>query len=222
MCAGSTTWACGVAVILASLVSSRDTVRHERDVRQRQIELSVGTSVVQIAIFRLARQGSQPQHRDKNPQGNGKPSCRRGCIAHDAKALVWELIQNAKDVNIEGTVRVRSEADLDGPDAHVTFKHNGSAFSPENIRFLIELVSSKDRTNDSNGRPTPTGRFGTGFLTTHLLSERDLVKGVAEGRGFAPKKFRLSLDRSGSELQDIIDAILHRKVSRLVISGFVT
>ena len=85
------------------------------------------------------------------------------------KRWVWELIQNAKDVNIGGKVRVRIEADLDGSDAHVTFNHNGGAFSAENIRFLIEQVSSKSRTKDSTGRPTTTGKFGTGFLTTHLL-----------------------------------------------------
>jgi hypothetical protein len=128
---------------------------------------------------------------------------------------VWELIQNAKDVNIEGKVRVRIEADLGVSDANVTFKHNGGVFSPENIRFLIEQVSSKDRTHDSGGRPTTTGKFGTGFLTTHLLSERVLVRGVAEGRGFAPRKFKLSLDRSGAELQDIIDAVQAAKDSIL-------
>jgi hypothetical protein len=128
---------------------------------------------------------------------------------------VWELIQNAKDVNIDGKVRVRVEADLDGSDAHIIFKHNGGAFSAENIRFLIEQVSSKDRTNDSDGRPTTTGRFGTGFLTTHLLSERVLVRGVAAGKGFAPRKFKLSLDRSGTELQDIIDAVQAAKDSIL-------
>jgi hypothetical protein len=128
---------------------------------------------------------------------------------------VWELIQNAKDVNIDGRVRVRIEADLGGSDAHVTFKHNGGAFSAENIRFLIEQVSSKDRTSDSDGRPTTTGRFGTGFLTTHLLSERVLVRGVAAGKGFTPRKFKLSLDRSGAELQDIIDAVQAAKDSIL-------
>ena len=61
------------------------------------------------------------------------------------KRWVWELIQNAKDVNIDGKIRVQIEADLDGPDAHVTFGHNGAPFSAENIRFLIEQVSSKDR-----------------------------------------------------------------------------
>lgn len=124
-----------------------------------------------------------------------------------AKRWVWELIQNAKDVNIEGKVQVLIEADLDGAAAHVTFKHNGGAFSAENIRFLIEQVSSKERTNDSTGRPTTTGRFGTGFLTTHLLSERVVVRGVATGRGFVPKRFKLSLDRSGAELEDIIKAV---------------
>lgn len=128
---------------------------------------------------------------------------------------VWELIQNAKDVSIDGKVRVRIQADLDGSDAHVTFKHNGGPFSAENIRFLIEQVSSKDRTNDRDGRPTTTGRFGTGFLTTHLLSERVLVKGVAAGKGFAPRKFELALDRSGAELQDIIDAVQASKDSIL-------
>jgi hypothetical protein len=126
---------------------------------------------------------------------------------------IWELLQNAKDVNIDGKVRVRVEADLDGSGAHVTFKHNGGAFSAENIRFLIEQVSSKDRTNDGDGRPTTTGRFGTGFLTTHLLSERVLVRGVAVGTGFAPRKFTLSLDRSGADLQDIIDAVQAAKDS---------
>jgi hypothetical protein len=131
------------------------------------------------------------------------------------KRWVWELIQNAKDVGIDGKVRVRIEADLKGPEAHVIFKHNGSAFSAENIRFLIEQVSSKDRTNDSTGRPITTGKFGTGFLTTHLLSERVVIRGVAEGKGFAPKKFKLTLDRSGSELQDIIDAVQAAKDSVL-------
>jgi hypothetical protein len=59
-----------------------------------------------------------------------------------SRRWVWELIQNAKDVSIDGKVRVRIDADLEDPDAHVTFKHNGSAFTTENIRLLIEQVSS--------------------------------------------------------------------------------
>jgi hypothetical protein len=92
-----------------------------------------------------------------------------------SKRSVWELIQNGKDVNVGGKVAVRIEADLEDPDAHVTFRHNGGAFSVENIRFLIEQVSSKSRTKDSTGRLMTTGRFGTGFLTTHLLSPYVIV-----------------------------------------------
>lgn len=123
------------------------------------------------------------------------------------KRWVWELIQNAKDVNIAGKVRVRLEADLEDPDAHVTFAHTGAAFSTENIRFLIEQVSSKDRTTDSAGRPTTTGKFGTGFLTTHLLSEFVSVNGVVKEQGLTPRKFELWLDRSGGELDEIIGAV---------------
>jgi hypothetical protein len=130
-----------------------------------------------------------------------------------AKRWVWELIQNAKDVSIDGKVRVLVDMDLDGEDPHVTFKHNGAAFSPENIRFLIEQVSSKDRTNDEDGRPTTTGKFGTGFLTTHLLSERVIIRGVTEGYGFTTRKFKLALDRSGSSLEAIINAVKAAKDS---------
>lgn len=116
-----------------------------------------------------------------------------------SRRWVWELIQNAKDVNIDGKVQIRIDADLEDPDAHVTFNHNGSAFTTENIRFLIEQVSSKEPTKDSSGRPTTTGRFGTGFLTTHLLSEIVTVNGVVQEDGLSPRQFELSLDRSGKE-----------------------
>jgi hypothetical protein len=129
------------------------------------------------------------------------------------KRWVWELIQNAKDVNIAGKVGVRIEADLDGSDAHITFNHNGGAFSAENIRFLIEQVSSKSRAKDTTGRPTTTGKFGTGFLTTHLLSPYVLVTGVAKPQGLLPKKFELYLDRSGTEMDEIIAAVEAAKTS---------
>lgn len=129
-----------------------------------------------------------------------------------SRRWVWELIQNAKDVSLDGKVRVRIDADLDDPDAHVTFRHNGSAFTTENIRFLIEQVSSKERTKDSTGRPTTTGRFGTGFLTTHLLSENVTVNGVVQEDDLTPRQFELSLDRSGDEF-DIIASVEAAKKS---------
>ena len=69
------------------------------------------------------------------------------------KRWVWELIQNAKDVNINGKVQIRIEADLEGDDSHVMFKHNGRPFSTENIRFLIEQVSSRSVKMLLEGQP---------------------------------------------------------------------
>jgi hypothetical protein len=129
-----------------------------------------------------------------------------------SRRWVWELIQNAKDVNIEGRVQVLIDADLKDPNAHVTFSHNGGAFTTENIRFLIEQVSSKERTTDSTGRPTTTGRFGTGFLTTHLLSENVTLNGVVKEEGLTPRQFELSLDRSGDE-SNIIASVESAKQS---------
>jgi hypothetical protein len=129
-----------------------------------------------------------------------------------SRRWVWELLQNAKDVNIDGKVQVRIEADLEDSGAHVTFMHNGGAFTTEHIRFLIEQVSSKERTTGTNGRPKTTGRFGTGFLTTHLLSENVTVNGVVKEEGLTPRQFELSLDRSGDE-SDIIAAVETAKQS---------
>ena len=40
-----------------------------------------------------------------------------------SRRWVWELIQNAKDVNIDGKVRVHIDADLEDPDVHVTLRN---------------------------------------------------------------------------------------------------
>lgn len=130
-----------------------------------------------------------------------------------SKRWIWELIQNANDVNIEGNINIRIEAELDGDEPHVTFKHSGQPFSAENIRFLIEQISSKDRKKDESGRQKTTGKFGTGFLTTHLLSEVVLVQGVAKEEGLAPRQFELLLDRSGFDLEAITEAVKKAKNS---------
>jgi len=58
-----------------------------------------------------------------------------------------------------------------------------------------------------------TGKFGTGFLTTHLLSEQVKVYGVAKEPGLDYRKFNLELNRSGFELQDITQAVQNAKDS---------
>lgn len=119
---------------------------------------------------------------------------------------VWELIQNAKDVvNSSGMVDII--INFQENEKIVEFKHNGKLFSTENIVFLIEQVSTKDRTvTDAKNKKT-TGKFGTGFLTTHLLSEKVEVIGYLQDVGELPCSFSIALDRSGKDKQSIINAI---------------
>ena len=120
---------------------------------------------------------------------------------------IWELIQNAKDVHQSDGVRIIIDYYKDGEDSYIAFKHNGKPFTADNIRFLIEQISSKDRDKNDEGKPKTTGKFGTGFLTTHLLSEKVLVKGVAKEPELDYRKFELELDRSGFHLDEITDSV---------------
>lgn len=126
---------------------------------------------------------------------------------------IWELIQNAKDVHQEDGVKIVLDYHKNGESSYLSFKHNGKPFTADNIRFLIEQISSKDREKDEDGKPKTTGKFGTGFLTTHLLSEKVLVKGVAKEPELDYRRFEMELDRSGFELNEITDSVQESKNS---------
>ncbi|MBN1970394.1 MAG: hypothetical protein JW870_13585 [Candidatus Delongbacteria bacterium] len=126
---------------------------------------------------------------------------------------VWELIQNAKDVHQNDGVKIILDYHKNGEDSFLSFKHSGKPFTADNIRFLIEQISSKDRAKDKEGKPKTTGKFGTGFLTTHLLSEKVIVNGVAKEPELDYRQFELELDRSGFELHDITDSVEKSKDS---------
>lgn len=119
---------------------------------------------------------------------------------------IWELIQNAKDVvNSSGMVDII--INFNEGKGTIEFKHNGKLFTTENIVFLIEQVSTKDRTIIDSKSKRTTGKFGTGFLTTHLLSERVRVSGLLQDIGEKPCSFSVVLDRSGTDKSSIINAI---------------
>ncbi len=119
---------------------------------------------------------------------------------------IWELIQNAKDVaNSSGMVDIIINVNEDNK--FIEFKHNGKLFSTENIVFLIEQVSTKDRSITDSKNKRTTGKFGTGFLTTHLLSEKVRVSGYLQDIGEQPCSFSVVLDRSGADKRSIINAM---------------
>lgn len=120
--------------------------------------------------------------------------------AASAKRWVWELLQNAKDVpNRFGRVSV--EIELVSPDI-LKFRHNGDCFSTKNITGLIQQVSSKDSQNLEG----QTGKFGTGFICTHLLSDIIDVEGIVKYMG-VDRRFKIILDRSGYRSEDLLPRI---------------
>lgn len=119
---------------------------------------------------------------------------------------IWELIQNAKDVvNTSGLVDI--EIKFSEVDKTIEFKHNGRLFTTQNIVFLIEQVSTKERSLTAENKKKSTGKFGTGFLTTHLLSEKVQVHGYLQDGNEKPRSFKTLLDRTGQDKATIMKAI---------------
>lgn len=119
---------------------------------------------------------------------------------------IWELIQNAKDVaNDEGIVDIFIE--FDENKKKLKFSHNGKLFSTQNIVFLIEQVSTKDREEIYRHKNKITGKFGTGFLTTHLLSKKVNVSGYIQDDEDGTYSFNIDIDRSSDKQSEIINLI---------------
>lgn len=98
----------------------------------------------------------------------------------------WELIQNAKDsVEENGSVQIR----IDITENSLSFSHSGNPFELDDILSLIVQGSSKvDRKK--------VGRFGTGFMTTYLLSREVEITGSLTNNGgfFSFKLNRNAID----------------------------
>lgn len=95
---------------------------------------------------------------------------------------IWELLQNARDVAPATGVHVS----LVREQGQISFRHDGEAFTNENVAHLIYHGSTKED-------PGAIGQFGTGFLTTHLLSKKVSVTGRMDDG----QQFSFVLDRTG-------------------------
>lgn len=120
--------------------------------------------------------------------------------AQSSKRWIWELMQNAKDLkNKFEKVSVKIELS----ETELVFSHNGDPFKMANITGLIQQVSSKDSGNTDE---EVTGKFGTGFIATHLLSDIIVVNGVVEHKNIF-RDFEVILDRSGRTSEDLLPKI---------------
>ncbi|MFD1616561.1 sacsin N-terminal ATP-binding-like domain-containing protein [Gelatiniphilus marinus] len=106
----------------------------------------------------------------------------------------WELLQNAKDAKDANTIEVA----LDYNNGKVVFKHTGKEFTRKEILHLIYHGSTK------KGDPTKTGKFGTGFMTTHLLSKKVDIKGKLLEKD---KCFEFTLDRTGNSSDELRETL---------------
>lgn len=85
------------------------------------------------------------------------------------KRWFWELLQNAKDsVDESQSIKVKIEIS----ENKISFSHTGNPFELDDILSLILQGSSK---SNKEGK---TGRFGTGFMTTYLLSKEVHITGL--------------------------------------------
>jgi len=112
---------------------------------------------------------------------------------------VWELIQNAKDCSVNGgKVNIYFTLTKD----KVVFEHDGAPFQIEHLIALVRKTSTKSL----EGLDGNTGKFGTGFVTTHVLNNNVTVSGLLENEdGCRP--FSLLIDRSSDSLPDLMKAL---------------
>jgi hypothetical protein len=131
----------------------------------------------------------------------------------DTSSRRWpfELIQNAHDASVRaGRQNISLYFDL--TDGILRFEHDAAPFTMDEFAALLTGGSSKDFMSMET-----TGRFGTGFLVTHVLSEQVHVSGIIEYEG-SYRSFGVDLDRPNDQdrlLQNVIESqesLLHTRL----------
>jgi len=110
---------------------------------------------------------------------------------------IWELCQNALD-SANGKVTIEIELTTNS----VIFRHDGYPFKEIEIAHLVYHGSTK---REQSGK---LGKFGTGFLTTHLLSKITTVNGILDDN----RTFSFVLDRSGKTIDAIRESMEKSKI----------
>ena len=117
-----------------------------------------------------------------------------------ASRWIWELLQNARDAApLPSPLYVRASF----TPTEFTLQHNGVAFTKDQVAHLIHHGSTKAQEEEL------VGRFGTGFLSSHIISKTPHVSGnLSDGQRFAfvldrtgatPKELTASMERSSEQ-----------------------
>jgi len=118
----------------------------------------------------------------------------------ECKRWVWELIQNAKDSIVGQTDRKFVDIEIIAEGNKYIFKHNGSPFIKKTLYGLLYKYSKGKKDNSES-----TGRFGTGFLTTHTLSKIVKISGdiILQDK---TKGFEITMYREG-EGEELLEGL---------------
>lgn len=108
---------------------------------------------------------------------------------------MWELLQNASDLG--DNVKARFEITAD----RLKFSHNGKPFTLGEAYNLIMPDSTKD--DEATHKKSIIGQFGTGFISTHILSKIIQVIGIIEDDGQL-YSFNFHLNRSERKDKDFL------------------
>ncbi|MFV8342254.1 sacsin N-terminal ATP-binding-like domain-containing protein [Flavobacterium sp. XS2P39] len=113
---------------------------------------------------------------------------------------IWELLQNAKDcASKHGTKQERTvNVEISLNKSILNFSHDGIPFTLNDLLALVRRTSTKafDHSDDS------TGKFGTGFVTTHALNRMATVSGILQARN-GPKEFIIPVDRRADSFNEL-------------------
>jgi hypothetical protein len=139
-----------------------------------------------------------------------------------ARRWIWELLQNAKDV-----IEQDGKIEISLTENTVEFAHNGGPFLHSNLLAILSQRSTKapsytddekqaffDRLYsetgveevDANKFLNTSGRFGTGFMTTYLLSKKISLDSVYTTNNIV-KSFKISLDRDAETPDQMKDKV---------------
>ena len=110
---------------------------------------------------------------------------------------IWELLQNAHDASI-----AREEpliVNIKYSPGELVFSHNGSSFEVKQIFNLIYHGSTKADEEEA------IGEYGSGFLTTHLLSPEIKVSGQLDNKQNSRRRFDFCLTRKSDSSDDLLE-----------------
>lgn len=114
------------------------------------------------------------------------------------KRWVWELLQNAHDARqVEDQRSITVE--IKYSQEELIFLHNGKGFNADEIAHLIRSGSTKDEMDEATH-----GQYGTGLLTTHLLSPEITISGQLEDDD---QWFDFTFERADTSWEALLDSL---------------